>query len=355
MTMDELYKQYPFRSEKKLMAIAKEHGIGADEVRKFSKGLVRDHRFNQKDYFLPIYSERPDAYQFDTLEQTRGTNPRYFLVFIGVNNRKLYVYPMESKGKNDVLDALKKFKNEVGKISNLTSDQDTSYLSDEVVHWMAENNIDYRTTEDHDHNRLGIINRVMRTLRDMNQERNFTIESMNKCVRAYNNSEHSSIGMKPNQFDEKDEDKYVYKKRLLSDSIKSTLPIGSHARVVEDKNFSKRRGNLSQRAYLIDSIEGNQYILRAKDDSVATYPRHKLYLDNKAPMAETIDDAKRGIINSILDYKLKGKTPKYRVEYVGGVKDWIPMRNLREGRPSKMSQAEKEYWKGKNIPKEIMI
>ena len=345
--MEELYQKFPFKSAKKFIPVAVEHGYTAKEAKSFLESLTHDHKFNQRQYYLPIYSERPDSYQFDTLVQTKNSSPRYFLIAINVNSRKLYAYPMKTKNSESVLEALNKLKDDVRNINSLTSDQDKAYLTEDVLNFIRDNKIDYRTTEEHDHNRLGIINRVIRTLRDMNDERDFTEESMSRAVTAYNNSIHSSIAKKPNSFNQEDERKYIYKQRTLTDSIRSTLPIGSVVRVVNERGFGKRRSNLSERAYLVDSLQGNQYLIKARDDSIAFYPRHKLYLSPGAKLADTIDDAKKGIVDKILDYNPKNK--KYKIEYVGGVKDWVPVKSMREGRPAEMSPMEKEYWSDKEV------
>ena len=59
----------------------------------------------------------------------------------------------------------------------------------------------------------------------------------------------------------------------------------------------------------------------------------------------------RGIINEITDYKDK----HYKVRYDNNEIDWLPIRNLREGRPTRLSKLELKYWNKhkNNIPQEI--
>ena len=270
--MNELYKEYPFKSPKKFIPIAIEHGYTKQEAIDFLDTITHDHKFNPREYYLPIYSEQKGAYQFDTLIQSKG---KPFLIIINVNTRKCFAYEMADKSSDSVNKALQKFQKEVIKINAFTSDEDRSYLSNKTLEFMRKNNIDYRTTTEHDHNRLGIINRVIRTLRDLNHERDFTKESMKRCLNAYNNSIHSSTNKKPNEMNDKDENNYIYKMRTITDYKRSSLPIGSHVRTVIPKTFSKRRNQLSENAYVVDSLVGNKYLIRAKDDSVAIYPRHQ--------------------------------------------------------------------------------
>lgn len=358
-TLEQLYKDYPWRTKKKFMPIASKYGFSKQEAEEFiTQEVAHDKKYTPEKYFLPIFSQRPDAYQFDTLEQTPQASPRYFLIIINVNSRKLYAYPMNNKGAAAVLEALNKFKNSVKKITSMTSDSDSAYLTSQVLSFMKSNHIDYRTTQQNDHNKLGIINRVIRTLRDMNHDRDFTAESMIKCVKAYNSSEHSSIEAKPNSFSKDDEMKYIHRMINLTDSRRATIPIGTHVRTVIPKELIprgqnvKRRSTFSQQSYVVDAYTGNQYIIRAKDDSTAVYPRHQLVEASKAiKLASTINNGKQGLIDRIYGHEINSrKVPYYKVIYEGGVKDKIPMSYIRGTRPTMMTLKEKEYWGDRTIP-----
>ena len=143
---------------------------------------------------------------------------------------------------------------------------------------------------------MGIINRAIKTLRDLNQDRDFTIESMKKCI---------------------------------------------HVRIIQDKTLmGKKRSNLSPNAYLIDSRIKNKYIIKAKDGSVSEYPRYRLVPDTKAKLADTISNGKRGIVNHIESFNRN----KYKVRFNDGSTDTLTIKKMREGRPTKLSPQELEYW-----------
>lgn len=349
--MKALYKQYPFRSAKKLLPLALKHGISKYEVMKFLNTLPKDIKFTkQRQMMLPIYSEHKGAYQFDTLVQTNKAKPRYFIIFINVNSRKLYAYPMSSKDSKSVKQVLEKFINDNNNVTSLTSDQDKAYLSHSITNLLLEHNIDHQTTLKNDHNRLGIINRAIKTLRDLNDKRDFTIASMNKAVNAYNNTVHSSIGKEPNQFTKEDEYHYINKMRAKTDNIRKQyrLTKGLHVRIIDDqKTIGKKRSNLSSNSYIIDDNLNNKYIVRAKDGSISEIPRYRLVVDNKATLANTIDNSRRGIVDKILSYDNK----HYNVKFKDGTIDRLPVSYMREGRPTRLSPAEIQYWKTqKQIP-----
>ena len=168
--MKALFQEYPFRSVKKFVPLALKHGFTKQEAIQFLDSLTHDKKFNrQTEMMLPIYSRHRDGYQMDTLVQSKHATPHYFLILININSRKLFAYPMSSKDSSSVLQALNQFISQAS-CSSITSDQDTAYLKSEITQFMIDHHIDHQTTFTNDHNRLGIINRAIKTLRDINQE-----------------------------------------------------------------------------------------------------------------------------------------------------------------------------------------
>ena len=354
--LHEIHKQHPWRSVNKFLPFAK--GFSTAEVKKYFKEHVMHDKYKPeaKDYYLPIFGRTPGCYQFDTLIQSKTATIPAFLIFININSRKAFAYPMRNKGKGEVLRILSQFVSD-NEVRVLTSDQDPAYLNDDVINFLLSHDIDYRTTEDNNHNILGIINRFIRTIRDYNKKRDFTLDEMNKVIDDYNNSVHSATGIKPNAFTSKDEEEYIDKMILQTDEITGqkgfSLHKGDKVRVILDKKaIGKNRSNLSSECYIVDSPNGRGYNVVSSDKSVATYPRHKLILTNKGQVAETLNDGKRGLIENIISYDTK--TDKYEVVYEGGVKDVIKAKNLRETNPTHLSDIEIQFWKNKpNIPNAI--
>ena len=83
---------------------------------------------------------------------------------------------------------------------------------------------------------------------------------------------------------------------------------------------------------------------------MSEYPRYRLVQDIKAKLAKTLG-TNRGIITDIISHDKN----KYKVKYDDGTTDKIPMRNLREGRPTRLSPLELQYWRRhkNNLPKSI--
>ena len=351
--MKALYEQFPFKSVRKFVPLAIKHGFTKQQAIEFLNGLTHDKRFSlQREMMLPIFSRHKNGFQMDTLVQSKDASPRYFLILININSRKLFAYPMNNKDSSSVLSALKQFISESPQIHSITSDQDKAYLSPQVIKFMIDNKIDYQTTFTNDHNRLGIINRAIKTLRDINQERDFTNESMKKALDAYNNSIHSSTDKEPNEFSSTDEEHYIQSMIHETDekANKFNLQNNTHVRIMNPPELmKKKRMNLTNEAYKVAYKTGNKYVIKALDNTVSEYPRYRLVEDNKASLAKTLG-TNRAIINEIIGYNKN----KYKVRYDNNSIDTLPVANLREGRPTRLSPLELNYWK-KNKNKEIPL
>ena len=354
-TLEDVYRKYPIKTLSKFTTIAKRYGFTAQEAKDYlHKHVVHEQKIPPPQY-MHIYSKTPNAFQMDTFINDKRKGGTNYLMFINVNTRKAFSYNMYGKGTASVIRALNKFIHDEADCKSILSDQDSAYLSKDVLTWMKEHDINYMTTEDEDHNKLGIINRFMRTIRGMASNKGYdtiTPQQMDDIIDAYNNTPHRSLGDKtPNEITPEDEQEYI---KSHEEDNPYDFEEGEKVRVVLDKQpLVKRRSRLTKEAYIIDSRVGNQFLIKSKDSSVDKVPGYKLIKSNKnVPIADTLKQGKRGIIEHITGYN--AKNDKYNIVYEGGVRDIIPAINLREGNPTKLSRMEREYWiKHQPIPASI--
>ena len=119
------------------------------------------------------------------------------------------------------------------------------------------------------------------------------------------------------------------------------LKPNTHVRIINDKTImGKKRSNLSANAYKVDSKVRNKYIIKANDNTVAEYPRYRLVPDTKAKLASSFPNKQRAIVDHIDSYKNK----HYNVTFTDGTYDSLTIKKMREGRPTKLSPQELEYW-----------
>lgn len=372
-SLAQIYHDSPYRS--KFVANARAEGYKKKEAEKYlNEHIIRDQKV-PKPMYIPIVSKEPGGYQMDTFINAKQANGLNYLMLININTRKAYVYPMRGKGAAAVLTALNKFVKDEPNVSSIESDQDTAYLSDEVTTWMKNHNIKYTTTTDDNHNNLGIINRFMRTIRDLAANRNLidpdiwddiskdgtlsktptkTInnQQMQSLVQAYNNSKHTTIKKAPNDVTKEDEEQYIKEKKSMKNPY--NYKEGDKVRIVEEKTImGKRRRMVSNFQYTVDSKSGNLFKVASKDRSINEYPGYKLVkTKGYAPDAKTLKEGKRGNVVKINSYN--PKTKEYMALWDDGkVYATIP-KSLREGHPTMMSRIEREFWvKHPPIPDEF--
>lgn len=337
---------------------------------------------NMRMYYRPIFSRTSGSYNMDIFEnpkvskiesqELKTVTTQYILIFININTRYAVGYPMNNKDSKTVLEHLREFVDKY-KPSKITSDNDRAFVSKEVVNFLNEKGVGQYIVTQHNHTSLGIIDRFMRTLRDMNRVRTIdnkdsedeefkylSIPKLNILLDEYNNAEHSSIRMSPidMQNNDRHESMYILNKMHETDFKTSMLKDfelkdNMFVRVIMTrKNIEKKRYKVSPEALLISGRKGNLYILRAKDGSIIEVPRWRIILagtepnklDKRYKWRESVNNDSFGIIEKIIDYD--EKTDKYLVKYEGvKKKEWLPVRNLREGNPGKMTEREKEFFK----------
>jgi hypothetical protein len=320
------------------------------QIRKFFVDYVQHNEkvTRPKPIYIPIYSRTGGEFQFDTLTQKEGDQ---FLIFVNINTRKAWAYPMKSKGEEHVYPVMQRFLQQAGEtVKSLFSDQDPSYDTERMIKLYQDNGINHYTTTKGDHHRLGKINRLIRTLRDLHgPTKTFSDTDMEACISNYNESVHSDIGVAPNEMTKSKEFEYVKKTEEKVKDLKQHdygLRKGDFVRVVLDKKaLEKHRNDLSVVSYKIAQLDGYQYVIQAKDLSVEKLPGWKLIIckdQRKYPWAESINDDKVAFIDHIVSAP---DEDHYIVKFDNEKSNQtITINKVREGNQTRLSLEERRYW-----------
>ena len=310
-----------------------------------------------------IYSIAPNCWFHDLLDNgSYPDTPRYWHVYVGVNTRYLDTYPLNSKSNHDVQQSLNWFINKYHP-EKLTSDAEPAFTSASTCKLCSDNDVKLYIVEDSNHSSLGVIDRVIRTLRDMNipkhyheqstdkQFQTFSTAKMRRLIDEYNNKYNSSIRCKPIDMhnDINKEIKFITRMQRIKNNrhhIKDfKLPVGSYVRFRLDKQpLTKHRYNYTHESYKISGYEGSNYILTARDGTTVTKPRFKLIKADVRtfPWSKSLGNNK-GVVERIVSYN--PRTNKYKVKFEGSDElDEIPASFLRGRYPQRMSQMEKDYF-----------
>ena len=324
-------------------------------------------------YYFKIFSTKPNTFFHDLLDNGKGNEPRYWHIFIGTNNHYGVAQPLKTKSASEIKQSLMQFVNKYHPYK-LTSDEESAFVEKNVLKYLSEQNVDVHIITEQNHSALGIIDRFIRTLRDMNtptekgirqshhpKYQTFTPKRMMKLINIYNNTFHSRIKMTPKEmFDDANKEKeYIFeqlKKRDKQRGIKDlVIKDGSYVRYIlpPSNGMTKKRFWYSWECYKVASRNGNIYSLMARDGTVINVPRFKLILcskDGSKPSnikwADTIPNRWNGEVSKILSYNQR--TNKYKVLFtIPGEEDYedeIPASYLRGNYPQRMSEIEKEFF-----------
>ena len=376
--MNTVLDNLPFRSQEKLTReiLKQEPTADRKQIRKHIRKRLHDMKpRDPKTYYYRIFSSQPRSYMHDLLENPKSnkSDPPYFHIFLNINTRFAVAYPLQSKSSSSINQSLKKFIDSYHP-SKLTSDSEPAFVSNENMNLLKSHHIQQLIIQDlvHNHSSLSLIDRFIRTLRDMNQPvpsspnesthqefKSFSIPTMDKLIKIYNNTYHSSIKTEPilMQSNPKLETDYIFRMsehRLNQERISDFhLPINAFVRYqIPTMNNTKKRSTYSFEAYKIDSRNGNLYNISAQDGTTMTLPRFKLRLchrSGKLPKnikwSKTIPDRWNGTIDRIISHN--PTTNKYKVLFTvpnqPSVQDEIPAINLRGKYPHLTSEIESEF------------
>ena len=371
--VNEIVDGLRFRSFDKVYSSIKSElpNVKKKEVRKVLMMRKKDKRLRRnqvKPYQIKIFSRSLNTWFMDLLDNGKDNEPRYWFIFIGTNNRYGVALPLNSKNAEDVRDALNMFITEY-KPAKLTSDQEKAFMEKRNIELMKEKKVLLQTVPERNHSSLSLIDRFIRTLRDMNRPvdgeinkqsideefKSFSVEKMDELIDIYNNTYHSAIKCTPKEMFDNEElekeyifncmDKHEKQKRIEDFELKEN----EFVRYVIDKDpLKKKRYNVSNESYRIAGKEGKHYILEAADGTTMIKPRYKLVRAdvNVYQQAKTIDGAWNGVIKEIISFDKRNN--RYKVKFDDGNNgeyiDIIPVSYLRGRFPTRMTAMEKEFF-----------
>ena len=392
--INELIDRLHFRTFDKVYDSVKNEfpTITKKDLRKILMKRKKDKHLRSKQikpYQIKIYSPTLNCWQMDLLDNGKnhvGTSspepsvlPRYWHVFIGVNNRYAVAQALNSKDAEDVRQSLLNFILKYHPVK-LTSDQESSFMEKQNVQMLTDMKVVLQTVPEQNHSTLSIIDRFIRTLRDMNRPTDsdvkqsddemfkyFDMNTMINLLYSYNNTYHSSIKCTPKEmFDDKEKEKeYIFKcmdKNEKQRKIKDfELKDGQFVRFIIARDpMKKKRYQVSNESYKIVGKEGKHYILQAKDGSTMIKPRFQLVVvkrptdlssnganEEKYKWANKIEGSNKMLLKEILSFDKQHN--KYRVKFSKpngrDTISTIPVSFVRGRFPQKMTAMEKEYFK----------
>ena len=211
---------------------------------------------------------------------TKNKNFKYALVIIDIYSRYLWVIPIKTKTATATLDGFKK----IGKKhypKNITSDSGSEWKG-VFAKYLVSNKIKHKEVEIGDHRSLGIVDRVIRTIRDKLRllweiNDNFDwISHIDKLVKEYNNKKHNTTKAKPIDILE---GKKTNKQRITRSNLIQAFSVNDRVRkLLTRSRFGKGGKQWSKSIYTIKGREGFKLVL---NDGTKNSPRELLKTEFK--------------------------------------------------------------------------
>ena len=182
------------------------------------------HAKHKEHYYYPYFSNHLHGWSMDLLEQSRERKrddyPAFWLVMININTKYADAVPCESKTVAELAPKIEEMVNKHN-IKSIVCDKEGAFMSDRVVKMLKDKDVSLKIVTDERHTALAVIDRFIRTLRDMNiptvkkqtthgdeirqsdnpKYRDFDRHRMEKILDIYNHTVHDNTGMTPEQME----------------------------------------------------------------------------------------------------------------------------------------------------------
>jgi hypothetical protein len=203
-----------FVEKEDLDDIVYEHPIKFDDIsiddhfKLYDKKLPPLH----KKYWRPYFSPYLGSWEMDFMilkykpkHNSRQEKYLYYLFVININTKYLFIEDSEVKDVKIVINTLSRMMNEGLEIDNIRGDYESAFISNELRDWLQQYNIRTYFTKNVYTNRNRIVDRVMRTIRDMVDKLGIHASILNpvlvkQLVNKYNNTRHRSYDFKYTPF-----------------------------------------------------------------------------------------------------------------------------------------------------------
>ena len=165
---------YGMQSATKLYKKLKDNGVTLKQIKEFIEKQeayqVNKQPLRIKNYFPIVGAYENEIFQIDLADMgdisTTNNNYKWLLCCVDVFTRKAYIVAMKNKTAISVTTAMRHII-ERSKPDIINCDQGSEFISREFKQLMADNDINVRYVPVGDHHKLAIVDRFIRTLRQL--------------------------------------------------------------------------------------------------------------------------------------------------------------------------------------------
>lgn len=268
----------------KLYKKLEKQGISKSAVKKWMK-KQEVYQVNQapdlSGSFIPSYPLQEFQIDLIYLDDKHLNNASYGLCCIDVFTKLADIELMKKKDEKETVRAMRVLLEKMGTPEMIYCDEGSEFNNKGFKKLMDEYGIELVLTMRH----AGVVERFNRTIKNMMSKylqatKTKTISKvLPKLLDNYNNSYHKSIGMAPNEVNEKNYLQVWHNLAKRSKKVKrSKLEVGDKVRIlIKDRGQKKYKPRWSEHVYEIEEKDGQQYKIKGLERS---YLRPYLYKVN---------------------------------------------------------------------------
>ena len=284
LIIEDYYTKYNYPSVDKLLKLLKADGITditkkeiqeqlstKQEVQQFKETKKSKQKLGHITAVGPQLQVQLDIYYMQKYyKQNKGY--KYILACIDIFTRKLYCNAIKSKETDEVIGGLETIFKTLGYPFIITSDSDSTFLSDECQTYFEKHHINHTTVPVGDHHSLGIIDRVARTLKTILNKRFIIFKTTNwidvlpTIVEQYNNTPHVAIDdIKPNDANIPENVSKIVdinnEKRDEITTFENEFEPNDKVRIKLEGFNKKTEGQYSDEVYIVEKTIGKTVLL----------------------------------------------------------------------------------------------
>lgn len=357
----ELYSSHGFPGAARLYSIAKAKGVSGftlKDIQNFiSEQTVHQlHKPEPKEvHETPITASdvnmdfQADLADYSSYAKNNDGNA-WLLVVIDIFDRKLACVPQKNKEATTTLAGLKEAFRQLGNPRRVVSDSGSEFKG-AVDKFLTQHHMAHYKVEPGDHNVLGLVDRVMQTMKNMIQ-RTITatgstrwIDALPNLVKNYNDTPHSGLGgQSPDEaavnitetrdlaFAKKERSKEVKEKSKVQLNVGDQVRIGKEKGVF-GKGYEQR---WSIKVYTIEKVDGLYYIL----DDGKRVRGHRLQ-KVRVPKVEEVEERKEVEVEPNRNIAKEEKF-EHRTDQILKFKEGVSQSNRRAGLRERKPEAQVE-------------
>lgn len=364
--IEQVWKDSGYPGAQRLWALLKSKNISVKlkDVQDFvsQQDVAQLHKPAPKDSKSNHITSAGNAldYQADLLDMSKyarsNQSMNWILLVEDIFSRKSFAAPIKTKSPNDVLPALNKAFEELGKpLLTLVTDNGTEFKG-VVGKKLKDLHIVHHTVEVGDHRSLGIVDSISRFVKNA-LHKHFThtqkvewFSYLPKLMNSYNSTPHSSLmNMTPLEAEERETDtRNIAYGRLIKDAKPSKFDIGDTVRILKKKNIFGKGYSIrySIDKFTIEKIEGKNYIL---SNGQAKREHELQKVPPKSEEAKVIVEGKASdvanVIKEVEPLKDVAAAAKFnhRTDQILKHKEGVSQGNRREGLRARKPQSQLEH------------